>query len=214
MSEAASGARVSRRLEPNSSISASISSWLLSMNSPPSSVVRPSPSRLVAVNMRPPVRSAPSKIVARQPGLLQLVGGVEAGHAAADDGDARGAGPDGPPAQAARRGRLLRRRGRRLEQPRQHQAGGRERRVAHEARGASAPCRSARRSAAGRAARAPRGPRSEAPAAGNQTGVLRATSYLRNGTVSSRKRRERVKNSASARSSLIRASTASRSIAR
>ena len=59
------------------------------MNSPPSSVVRPSARRSFAVNMRPPVRLAPSKMVAVRPGLLQLVGRVQAGDAGADDGDAR-----------------------------------------------------------------------------------------------------------------------------
>ena len=42
------------------------------MNSPPSSVVIPSASRFDAVNIRPPVRSAASKIVARRPAFCSL----------------------------------------------------------------------------------------------------------------------------------------------
>ena len=124
-----------------------------------------------------------------QAGLLQLVGGVESGHAAADDGDARGAGPAGAAALVAWRWPASA--GPACEQPRQSPG----RRSPAPSRGGSggacAPCRSARRSAAGRAARAPRGPRSEAPAAGNRTGGSAPHQPPRMGSdVSSRKRRD------------------------
>ncbi len=62
------------------------------MNSPPSSVVRPSAEQVRGREHAAAGAARAFEDRRRQTGLLQLVGGVEPGHAAADDGDARRAG--------------------------------------------------------------------------------------------------------------------------